>query len=98
MKKNIYIFFVLFRYSLVIINTLIGHSGYHLPFLPSSEAHDFHHLRFNVNYGTLGILDYLHGTDVQFRNNKAYDRHVTLTSSKSARELFPDTPNAQKEQ
>ena len=37
-------------------------------------------------------LDYLHGTDVQFRNNKAYDRHITLTSMTSARELFPDTP------
>jgi len=77
-------------YSLVIITTLVSHSGYHLPFLPSSEAHDFHHLRFNVNYGSLGILDYLHGTDEKFVKSKAYQRHVTLTSLKSARELIPD--------
>ena len=32
-----------------------------------SQAHDFHHLKFNQCYGVLGILDYLHGTDQQFR-------------------------------
>ncbi len=26
-----------------IISTTISHSGYHLPFLPSPEHHDFHH-------------------------------------------------------
>ena len=25
--------------------TQISHSGYHLPFLPSPEAHDYHHLK-----------------------------------------------------
>ena len=32
-------------YALAIMNTTISHSGYHLPFLPSPEAHDFHHLK-----------------------------------------------------
>merc|ERR1711973_1047411 len=27
--------------------TLNNHSGYHLPFLPSSESHDYHHAKFN---------------------------------------------------
>ncbi len=78
------------RYTLVITNTLNSHCGYHFPFFPSPEAHDFHHLRFTQCFGTLGILDYLHGTDVLFRSNKAYKRHITLTGTKSARELFPD--------
>ena len=30
---------------IAVVNTTISHSGYHLPFLPSSEAHDFHHLK-----------------------------------------------------
>ena len=25
--------------------TTISHSGYHFPFLPSPEAHDYHHLK-----------------------------------------------------
>lgn len=32
-------------FSLAILSTLNAHSGYHLPFLPSPEAHDFHHLK-----------------------------------------------------
>jgi sterol desaturase/sphingolipid hydroxylase (fatty acid hydroxylase superfamily) len=77
-------------YALVVVTTLNSHSGYHLPLMPSPEAHDFHHLRYNQCFGTLGLLDYLHGTDDLFRSNKAYQRHITLTSLKSAREKFPD--------
>lgn len=32
-------------FCLAIMNTLNAHSGYHLPFFPSPEAHDFHHLK-----------------------------------------------------
>ena len=76
----------------IVINayTINSHSGYHLPFLPSNENHDFHHKRFNVNYSSMGILDYLHGTDQLFMKNKASERNVFLTSFKSARELYPD--------
>jgi len=61
--------------SLAIMNTLYVHSGYHLPFLPSPEAHDFHHLRFNENFGVLGLLDYIHGTDRQFRQSRQFQQH-----------------------
>ena len=27
-----------------LVSTTISHCGYHFPFLPSPEAHDFHHL------------------------------------------------------
>ena len=36
---------VWFWYSMAMFNTTHTHSGYHLPFMPSSEAHDFHHYR-----------------------------------------------------
>lgn len=39
------------------VSTCLGHSGWHLPFLGSSEAHDYHHIQGLDNLGTLGILD-----------------------------------------
>lgn len=32
-------------FCLAYMSTIISHSGYHFPFLPSPEAHDFHHLK-----------------------------------------------------
>jgi len=75
---------------LALLNTLNSHSGYHLPFFPSPEYHDFHHLKFTQCYGVLGILDYLHGTDDLFRSSVNYKRHITLLSTTPAREQFPD--------
>uniref|UniRef100_A0A1Q3FKA3 Putative fatty acid hydroxylase domain-containing protein 2 n=1 Tax=Culex tarsalis TaxID=7177 RepID=A0A1Q3FKA3_CULTA len=77
-------------FTLVILSTLNAHSGYHLPFFPSPEAHDFHHLKFNQCFGVLGVLDRLHGTDTLFRNTKAYARHIMMLSFMPAREAFPE--------
>ncbi|KAI6650650.1 hypothetical protein LOD99_7700 [Oopsacas minuta] len=78
--------------SLATFNTLITHSGYHLPLMPSAEAHDFHHLNFTENFGSMGILDHLHGTDVKFRASQCYKRHTVLLSFSPARYFFPDHP------
>ncbi|XP_069679070.1 fatty acid hydroxylase domain-containing protein 2 isoform X1 [Periplaneta americana] len=77
-------------FSLAILSTLNAHSGYHLPFFPSPEAHDFHHLKFNQCFGVLGVLDRIHGTDTLFRSSRAYTRHVMMLSLIPAREAFPD--------
>jgi sterol desaturase/sphingolipid hydroxylase (fatty acid hydroxylase superfamily) len=77
-------------FTLAILSTLNAHCGYHFPFLPSPEAHDFHHLKFNQNFGVLGVLDRLHGTDSMFRKTKAYERHVMLLSLVPIKELYPD--------
>lgn len=77
-------------FTMAICNTLSAHSGYHFPFFPSPEAHDFHHLKFNYCFGVLGILDRLHGTDSLFRASKAFTRHTTMLSLVPAREAFPD--------
>ena len=50
------------------------------------------HYRFNQNYGVMGVLDRLHGTDKAFRRSKSHDRHVVLLGLSSARELYPDPP------
>eukprot|EP00118_Oscarella_pearsei_P016736 m.161921 g.161921 ORF g.161921 m.161921 type:complete len:252 (+) comp38825_c0_seq2:601-1356(+) len=73
-----------------VINSLNAHSGYHLPFLFSNESHDFHHAKFNQNFGVLGILDRLHGTDGAFRESKSFDRHFMIFGLSSAKELVPD--------
>lgn len=40
-------------FTIATTTTLHTHSGYHLPFIVSSEYHDFHHLKFNqVSIGT----------------------------------------------
>uniref|UniRef100_A0A8D3A3V3 Fatty acid hydroxylase domain-containing protein n=1 Tax=Scophthalmus maximus TaxID=52904 RepID=A0A8D3A3V3_SCOMX len=79
-------------YCLVLWSTTISHCGYHLPFLPSPEFHDFHHLRFTNCFGVLGVLDRLHGTDSKFRQTKQYERHVLLTGLTPLNESIPDAP------
>jgi len=83
-------------FTFAILTTLNSHSGYHLPFLPSPEAHDFHHLKFNQCFGVMGILDYLHGTDVLFRSSQAYQRHIILVGTTPLRETFPDPEDEKK--
>ncbi|XP_075365639.1 fatty acid hydroxylase domain-containing protein 2 isoform X2 [Mycteria americana] len=79
-------------FSLALLTTSISHCGYHLPFLPSPEFHDFHHLKFSQCYGVLGVLDYLHGTDTVFRQSKAYERHRVLLSLTPLSESIPEAP------
>jgi methylsterol monooxygenase len=81
---------ILLWLTLAIMITLNDHSGYHLPFFPSPEPHDFHHLKFNQCYGVIGVLDRIHGTDVMFRKSKSYARHILMLNLKSPREAFPD--------
>ncbi|OCT88310.1 hypothetical protein XELAEV_18016944mg [Xenopus laevis] len=79
-------------FALALITTTISHCGYHLPFLPSPEFHDFHHLKFNQCYGVLGVLDHLHGTDQMFKQTKAHERHVLLMSLTPLSQSIPDNP------
>ncbi|KAK2116598.1 Fatty acid hydroxylase domain-containing protein 2 [Saguinus oedipus] len=79
-------------FSLALIITTISHCGYHLPFLPSPEFHDYHHRKFNQCYGVLGVLDHLHGTDTMFKQTKAYERHVLLLGFTPLSESIPESP------
>ncbi|XP_031208192.1 fatty acid hydroxylase domain-containing protein 2 [Mastomys coucha] len=87
--------------STVLTMSLLTHCGYHLPFLPSPEFHDYHHLKkansttaqvFNQCYGVLEVLDHLHGTDSIFKKTKAYQRHVVLLGFTPLSESIPDLP------
>lgn len=48
--------------------------------------------RFTQNFGVLGVLDRLHGTDAMFRNSRAYDRHIMLLGFTPLKQTFPDNP------
>jgi sterol desaturase/sphingolipid hydroxylase (fatty acid hydroxylase superfamily) len=72
------------------INYSISSLGYHLPYFMSNEMHDFHHLKFNQNYGTnIGFFDWLHGTNKMWKERGTFARHRVLWGTKSARELYP---------
>ncbi|KFB52169.1 AGAP000092-PA-like protein [Anopheles sinensis] len=77
-------------FTLAISNTLHVHSGYHLPFLPSPEQHDYHHLKFNQCFGVLGVLDWLHGTSDNFHQSKQAKRDYILTTLEPVRQTHPD--------
>jgi sterol desaturase/sphingolipid hydroxylase (fatty acid hydroxylase superfamily) len=53
-------------FSLALFSTLTTHSGLELiPWLISAKPHDRHHQVFTENYGVLGLLDSLHGTNAK---------------------------------
>ncbi|ELT89490.1 hypothetical protein CAPTEDRAFT_172660 [Capitella teleta] len=84
-------------FALALISTTVSHSGYHLPLLPSPEAHDFHHAKFVNNFGVLGVLDHLHGTDTMFLASKEYQRHFILLGLTPLSQQFPADPKKVKE-
>jgi len=85
-------------YQCITFVTLFDHSGYHLPFSPSPQHHDYHHLKFNECYGSkFQVLDALHGTGDNFHNSVYYKRHRILLGFQSINDQFPDTKQKQKQ-
>lgn len=37
-------------FTVALLTTVIHHGGYHLPFTPSNEFHDFHHLKYGFDF------------------------------------------------
>merc|ERR1711907_390628 len=67
---------------LAIHSTLCSHSGLHLPLIMASpEEHDWHHLKFTENYGVIGLLDVLHGTNAKFVQSENYKHAKMLLST-----------------
>ncbi|KAK4906040.1 hypothetical protein LTR66_017755 [Elasticomyces elasticus] len=48
--------------SFELFNTVTVHSGYDF-FHNKAKMHDLHHEKFNLNYGSVGLLDWVHGTN-----------------------------------
>ena len=58
---------MVFTLLLLEFSTICAHSGYNIPWLPCNLQHDYHHFAFDENFGPMGLLDSLHGTNVRFR-------------------------------
>lgn len=58
--SHILTFWVFLSYELFVTATV--HSGYDF-FGGKAKMHDLHHEKFNLNYGSIGLLDWVHGTD-----------------------------------
>ena len=78
-------------YSVITLHELNDHSGYHLPWLRSSQAHDYHHRTGLANFGNwCRLLDVLHGTDQRYRRSgPAWQRHTRLLGTSPAHVLYP---------
>ena len=64
MQSHVLVFAIWLTAS--IFTVITTHSGFQIPGLPPSIAHDYHHQALNANFGVLGILDTLHGTRGRF--------------------------------
>jgi len=69
--------------------TVLHHCNYHLPFLVSPQFHDYHHLKFTECFGTNGLLDSFHKTDINFQNSVQSKRHKTFYSLKPICQQYP---------
>ena len=52
---------------LAVVNAIHTHSGYAFKWMVWPHDHDFHHFNVTGNYGVLGVLDRVLGTDSAFR-------------------------------
>ena len=63
-----HILLILYFYLLTMLLAISIHSGYEFYGFPCSIRHDYHHQVPSNNFAVnVPILDYLHGTDIQFR-------------------------------
>lgn len=53
--------------TLAVTNAIHTHSDYNFPWMSYAADHDWHHYRARGNYGTIGLLDRIFGTDREFR-------------------------------
>ncbi|XP_075155669.1 fatty acid hydroxylase domain-containing protein 2-like [Haematobia irritans] len=64
-----HVFTVWIFLTLAILNSMADHAGYSFPRSGASiRYHDYHHSKFNYNYGMFGWLDKLHGTYKETNN------------------------------
>jgi len=79
-------------YFVITLHELNDHSGYHFPWMRSSQAHDYHHKVGHGNYGNwCRLLDVYNGTDSRYRKSgAAWERHRRILGSDPAHVLYPE--------
>ncbi|CAI5454112.1 unnamed protein product [Caenorhabditis angaria] len=74
--------------TFAVLSTTFSHSGYHFPFMLSPEPHDYHHKYFNECFG-LGLLDWLHNTDTNFKKSIEAKRSYMSFKLTPIKQLHP---------
>lgn len=69
MRVHILPFWIFYAFELW--EAAADHSGYDFVKLPPARLHDEHHEKFRMNYGTVAIMDWLHGTNMLISDKKA---------------------------
>lgn len=60
LRSHIIVYWAFLGFEL--IETATVHSGYDF-FSGAAKKHDLHHEKFRLNYGAIGLLDWIHGTN-----------------------------------
>lgn len=63
--------------------TQLHHCGFRFPWIKldhQPDFHDFHHAKFNCNFGNIGWLDALHGTDKMYKDYLRNQEAIRLQS------------------
>lgn len=60
LRSHVLTFWIYLTWEL--FNTATVHSGYDF-FRNKAKMHDLHHEKFNLNYGSIGLFDWVHGTN-----------------------------------
>ncbi|KAI9009732.1 hypothetical protein BC832DRAFT_591074 [Gaertneriomyces semiglobifer] len=71
--------------SFALISTVTVHAGYDTPLHRGIALfHDYHHEKFRECFGVMGLLDYLHSTDLTFRQRYFGKQKENVDASKKA--------------
>lgn len=76
-----------FTFLFLEYGTIVMHSGYNIPLMPSNLQHDFHHFAFDENFGPSGILDAFHATNQKFKKTMQEAKLRTNGNEERARRL-----------
>lgn len=60
LRSHILVYWAFLGFELIETSTV--HSGYDF-FRGAARKHDLHHEKFRLNYGAIGLLDWIHGTN-----------------------------------
>ncbi|KAM7350130.1 fatty acid hydroxylase domain-containing protein 2-like [Cochliomyia hominivorax] len=73
---------------MAIVNSMTDHTGYYFPFPLSKDSvlfHDYHHAKFNYNFGVFGWLDKLHGTYKDSKLEISQNKNKNLSNKLNAK-------------
>merc|ERR1719181_1116558 len=79
--------------AFAVLGTQTHHCGYRWPWTPAfdhqPDFHDYHHKKFNTNYGLTGWCDAIHGTDRMWHEMLAERQEAARKAGKEAKSEKP---------